>query len=42
MELSYNQQKVLYEEMLNVNEENINGEFYVLSLEEMKMQALNI
>lgn len=40
MELSYNQQKELYEEMLNVNEENINGEFYVSSMEELKMQAI--
>lgn len=26
--------------MLNVNEENINGEFYVSSMEELKMQAI--
>ncbi|WP_077701948.1 hypothetical protein [Virgibacillus dokdonensis] len=40
MELSHNEQKELYEEMLNVNEENIEGAFFVSSIEELKRKAI--
>lgn len=40
MELSQNMQKELYEEMLNVNEDNIEGEFFASSIEDLKSQVI--
>lgn len=41
VELANKHYKELYEEMMNVNEENVQGEFFVSSVEELKMQATN-
>lgn len=39
MELTTSQYKALYDEMLKVNEENIQGMFFVSTIEELKEQA---
>lgn len=39
VKLTDNHYKELYEEIMNVNEENVQGKFFVSTVEELKMQA---
>jgi hypothetical protein len=40
MTLTKEDYAALYDEMMDVNEENVQGEFYVSTLEELKHQAI--